>query len=201
MPITSADTVQITLEDAEIHDLVVQANELALNIVDRRDLHQRDHLERVINVLLGDTAEYMVIKWLQSNGKTARSSVDKKSGEPDAGHDLIVISNSTTKEVECSVKSSLSVYKDLDGILNEFRLATKRSELKKINIQVYFWLEPRGNPRITVPSTNKAAVIGWFTDEDVAKGGFTKYATESRETPNIILREARSMRSLLDLLQ
>jgi hypothetical protein len=201
MPITSADVIQFPLEDSEIHDLVVQANEIALHIVDRSDLHERDHLERVINVLLGDIAEVMVIKWLQSNDKSAKSSVDKKSGEPDAGHDLIVVSKKTGREVECSVKSSLSVYKNLEQIPDEFRLATKRSELKSINIQVYFWLEPRGNPRVTVPSTNKAAIIGWFTKEDVESDGFTRYATEARETPNIRLREARPMRSLLDYLQ
>jgi hypothetical protein len=201
MAITSNDAVIVALEDAEIHELVAQANEIALNIIDRTDLHERDHLERVINVLLGEIAEYIVIKWLQGNGKTVRSSVDKKSGEPDEGHDLIVISNQTGQEVECSVKSSLSVYKNLEEIPNEFRLATKRSELRAINIQVYFWLEPRATPRVTVPSTNNAAIIGWFTKQEVEQGGFTQYATENRQTPKIRLNEARSMQSLLGLLR
>jgi hypothetical protein len=133
MPITSDDAVRVALEDAEIHDLVVQANEIALNIVDRSDLHGRDHLERVCNVLLGETAEFMVIKWLQSNGKFVKPDVDKKSGKPDAGHDLIVKKRGTKEEIQCSVKSSLSAKFDLDKIISDFTLATKRSELRPIN--------------------------------------------------------------------
>ncbi len=201
MSLTSADAVQIALDDKEIHDLVIQANELALTIVDRSDLHERDHLERVINVLFGDIAEVMVIKWLQANGKSARSSVDKQSGRPDAGHDIIVISKRTGQEVECSVKSSLSFLKTLEQIPNEFRLATKRSELKTINIQVCFWLKLFTRPRVTVPSTNNAAIIGWFADTDFEGDRFAQYATENREAPSILLKDARTMQSLLDNLQ
>ena len=80
------------------------------------------------------------------------------------------------------------------------RLATKRSELKDVNIQVYFWLSLTNEPRITVPSTNNVAIIGWFTKADVERGGFTTYKTEDRQTPNIKLSEARPMDELLNYI-
>ena len=118
MAITSKDAVKIKLEENEIYQLIEQANNLALNIVDRKDLHERDHLERVINVIQGEIAEYIVIKWLKSQNKTVRSAVDKTAKKPDSGHDIIVKSKKTGAEIECSIKSSLSFKYDLEGIIN-----------------------------------------------------------------------------------
>ena len=200
MAITSKDAVRIKLEDAEIYQLIEQANKLALNIVDRKDLHERDHLERVINVILGEIAEHLVIKWLQSQNKTVRSAVDKTAGTPDLGHDIILKSKKTGAEIECSIKSSLSFKYDLEGIIKIMSPATKRSELKTVNIQVYFWLSLTNEPRITVPSTNNVAIIGWFTKDDFKKGDFTPYKTEDRENPTIKLSEARPMDELLNYI-
>lgn len=201
MPITVSDVVRVALENAEIHRLVKQANDIAAHIVDRRDLHARDYLERVINVLLGETAEFMVIKWLEANGKFVESSVNKQSGEPDAGHDLIVRKKTTGEEIQCSVKSSISAKFGLSKIISDFTLATKRSELKPINIQVYFWLEMDSTPRLTLPAADRAAIIGWFAEKDLRQTEFKSYEREQREAPAQKLKDARPMQSLLDWLQ
>lgn len=201
MAITGGDAIRVALEASEIHDLIAQANEISLNIVDRPDLHERDFLERFVNVLLGETAEFMVIKWLQSNGKYARSGVDKKSGAPDAGYDLIVRKKGTGEEIQCSVKSSLAAKFGLEKIISDFTLATTRSEVRAVNIQVYFWLEIDRTPRLTLPASDRAAIVGWFAQKDLTGENFSRYKTERRESPAAKLSEARSMRSLLDFVE
>jgi hypothetical protein len=201
MAITKNDVIYVKLNNEEIGELILQANEIAKSIIDRNDLHERDHLERVINVALGEIAEKMVIMWLTKNRKTVRSASDKASGKPDMGHD-VVVKRLDGRELLCSIKSSLSVYKDVEGIINEFTLATKKSELRDINIQVYFWLKLSGtSARVTVPSTNNAAIIGWFGNKDLKAGHFSTYSTEERQAPSIKLSEARSMNELLNYLQ
>ncbi len=199
MAITVNDIIKVALTDDELQNWLEVAARVAPHIRDRVDLHGRDYLERYINVAMGEIAEQMVIKWLHDNGKQARSAVDKTATVPDTGHDIIV-TNTNGKDVECSVKSSLSALKQEQGILSEFRLASKKSELRPVNIQVYFWLilnpPPRGS-RITVPSTTNAAIIGWATRGEIEAKGFTEYATEDRQSPKMKLHEMNTMQSLL----
>lgn len=200
--ITDKDLVYVEFNKAELDKCIEVAQYLSGHIVDRKDLHERDDLERFINVLMGEVAEQMVIKWLTSEGKSAESSVDKKAGKPDLGHDVRVY-RSTGSEAFCSVKSSLSVKLDANGILNICKMATKKSELRDINIQVYFWLTtvPKdGESRVTVPSLRQAAIIGWFTKDELIQ--FTTYKHEAgREAPAETLRAGRSMASLLKYLK
>ena len=77
-------------------------------------------------------------------------------------------------------------------------MATKASELRKVNIQVYYWLELNGESRTTVPSNDNMAIIGWIGENDVEE--FDTYNTEKRQVAKIKLRDVRSMQSLLDYL-
>lgn len=200
--ITTSDIVFVPLTKEELDYCIDTSQHLAGYIVDRVDLHQRDELERFNNILMGEVAEQMVIKWLRSEGKTAESAVDKLSNQPDFGHDIRLIKKNET-EALCSVKSSLSYKLNLTQILNICRIATKKSELRDINIQVYFWLtlEPKANEnRVTVPSIRQAAIIGWFAQKDLI--GFEKYKHEAgREVPVEVLSNSRSMASLLQYLK
>ena len=202
MAICVDDIVRVESSDEEVQSWLEMANQVAPHVKDRADLHARDYLERYINVAMGEIAEQMVLKWLQDNGKQAVSAVDKSAHVPDAGHDVILRSKSGG-DVYCSVKSSLSVFKQEQDILSEFRLATKQSELRKVNIQVYFWLvlrTPANQARSLVPSTRNAAIIGWATKKQVEEKGFERYATEERETPKMRLHEMCPMATLLNYI-
>ena len=84
-------------------------------------------------------------------------------------------------------------------ILDTFTIATKASELRKVNIQVYYWLKLKGENRITVPSNKNMAIIGWIGENDVKE--FGTYNTENRQVAKIKLRNIRTMKSLLDYLE
>ncbi len=200
MSVYECDMVVVNLEDKEIQVCLENAQFLCATINDREDLHVRSYMERYIDILMGEAAEWAVIKWLNSNGKYAVSAVDKKSGKPDLGHDIIVKKRSG-EEITCSVKSSLSAYKNtFDEILDTFHIATKMSEIRKINVQVYYWLNLHGNVyRTAVPSTDNMAIIGWAGENDITR--FSTYNGEDRQVADMKLRDMRSMQSLLDYLQ
>lgn len=189
------------LEKSEIDGCIKTAMHLSGHIIDRKDLHVRDDLERFINILMGEVAEFMTIKWLHSNNKYARSAVNKTSNSPDLGHDIEVKKKNTNDLLSCSVKSSISYKFSPLEILENCRLATKKSELRDINIQVYFWLtlDPKpNNSRVTVPSIRQSAIIGWFGKKDLKE--FATYNHERREAPADILKDGRTMNSLLSHL-
>lgn len=201
--INANDVIYINnIDKEELNICIENAKNISFGIVDRKDLHDRDILERFNNVLMGEIAETMIIKWLKNNGKFAESTVNKNSNTPDKGHDILV-KKVTGEDVYCSVKSSLSARYDIEGIIKNFKLATKKSELADINIQVYFWLslnpKDKKSHRITVPSITQSAIIGWFGKKDIDK--FTTYNHENREVPSDVLEHSRAMESLLKMLK
>lgn len=199
MPVNRDTVIKIALSKEELSVCTKNTQILFETMSDRPDLHLRGNMERYIDIMMGEAAEAAVIKWLGQNGKYAVSAVNKRSGKPDAGHDILLM-NKQKREIECSVKSSLSVYKDnIDDILDTFTVATKASELRKVNIQVYYWLKLKGENRITVPSEKNMAIIGWIGENDVTE--FDRYSTENREVAKLRLRDIRAMESLLDYLE
>lgn len=198
MAVTRDTIVKIQLSESDMHICTENAQILCETMIDRRDLHARGYMERFIDILMGEAAEAAVINWLLQNGKYAVSAVNKRSGNPDLGHDIILKDIRGT-EIKCSVKSSLSAYKStIDDILDTFTVATKASELRKVNIQVYYWLKLKGEPRITVPTERNMAIIGWIGENDVKE--FGTYSTENRQAPKMKLRDTRPMHSLLEYL-
>lgn len=199
MAIDESKVIRIALSEKEMGLCTENTQILCETISDRLDLHLRSYMERYIDIMMGEVAEAAVIKWLRQNGKYAVSAVNKYSGKPDSGRDII-LKDKYKREIECSVKSSLSVYKDsIDDILDTFTVATKASELRKVNIQVYYWLKLKGKNRITVPSDKNMAIIGWIGENDVKE--FGTYSTESRQVAKLKLRNIRTMQSLLDYLK
>lgn len=196
------DAVFVSLEDRDIQDCIEIASKLCKSMIDRRDLHTRSYMERYIDILMGEVAERAVIKWLTSKGKYAVSAVNKDAAAPDLGHDINVRSTSG-KSLRCSVKSSLSVYKsNVDDIIHNFTLASKKSELREINVQVYFWLALSGpSNRVTVPSNLNMAIIGWASEQDMQRSQFSSYNHEQRQCPGLKLSQIRSMESLLQYLE
>lgn len=194
--ISVTDVVKFEISQKDLLTCIEYAKGIMSAVIDRPDLHNRDDLERFNNILMGEVSEMMVMRWLHSNGKYAVSAVDKTSKQPDLGHDLHLRALIKGKEVPilCSIKSSLSALKDLDYIVNNFKLATKQSELREVNIQVYFWL-------VTTPNEfhpNRTTVLSLRGAKDL--GSFERYATEYREVPTEPLCKSRSMESLLHLL-
>ena len=201
MAIHAEDVIGPILTDDEIKECIDTARALLDNMRDRKDLHSRSCLERFNNILMGEIAERSVIKWIQMQGKFAKSAVNKKSGQPDEGHDIILHSK-TGNTITCSVKSSLSALKsNMDDILETFRLSTKKSEIRGINIQVYFWLDLTGKTRVSTPSNLNMAMIGWCGRKDLIGKDESTYATENRPVMNDYLKELRPMKSLLDILR
>lgn len=199
MAVNQDTVIKIALSDKELSICTENTQILCKTISDRSDLHLRGYMERYIDVMMGEVAEAAVIKWLRQNGKYAVSAVNKSSGKPDSGRDLI-LRDKQKREIECSVKSSLSVYKDnMNDILDTFTIATKASELRKVNIQVYYWLKLKGENRVTVPSDKNMAIIGWIGENDVEE--FGTYNTEKRQVAKLKLRNIRTMQSLLDYLE
>ena len=199
--VNAENVIRFEISQADLATCIENAKNIMSAITDRHDLHSRDDLERFNNLLMGEISEMTVLKWLHSEGKYAESIVDKTSRKPDLGHDLR-LRKTNGDFIRCSIKSSLSALKDLNYIIHNFKLATKQSELREVNVQVYFWLviNPPGNhqSRTTVLSLRNSAIIGWFGINDLSN--FESYATENREGPTKTLREARSMESLLELL-
>lgn len=197
--LTVDKVIKEKMTDGEIEQCIKTAEFLCETVVDRKDLHERDYLERYIDILMGEIAEQSVIKWFHDHDKYAKSAVDKTSGKPDLGHDIILKSRNN-KEILCSVKSSLSVFKsDMQDILDTFTIATKKSEIRQVNIQVYYWLSPKTNPRVCVPNHENMAIIGWVANNDIQS--FGTYSTEGRESPaQVKLRQIRSMESLLQYI-
>ena len=111
MQLKSSDVIKSVLTDEEIQECIGTAQILLKSMQDRGDLHARGVLERYIDIVMGEIAEQSVIRWIQGQGKFAESAVDKTSGKPDAGHDIIFHSRDG-REISCSVKSSLSVHYD-----------------------------------------------------------------------------------------
>ena len=196
-----SDVIQFEISHEDLVICIENAKNIMSAVVDRKDLHSRDDLERFNNLLMGEISEMTVLKWLHSKGKYAVSAVDKTTAKPDLGHDL-QLRKTDGSYIRCSIKSSLSALKDLNHIVSHFRLATKQSELREVNIQVYFWLviNPTGDnkSRTTVLSLRNSAMIGWFGLKDL--NSFEHYPTEDREVPTRPLSEARSMESLLSFL-
>ena len=199
MAVNQDTVIKIALSENDLSSCIDNTQILCETISDRSDLHLRSYMERYIDIMMGEVAEAAVIKWLKQNGKYAVSAVNKSSGKPDSGRDII-LRGKHKQEIECSVKSSLSVYKyNINDILDTFTIATKASELRKVNIQVYYWLKLKGENRITVPSNKNMAIIGWIGENDVKE--FGTYNTENRQVAKIKLRNIRTMKSLLDYLE
>lgn len=207
MTVTPSGVIARQLSQADLAQCIQAAASLFPHIVDRKDLHQRDDLERFIDVLMGEVAELMAIRWLRDNGKFAVSAVDKTSGSPDLGHDVWVIDRQSQRLAKTSIKSSISAQLSLERILAEMKLATKKSELRDFNMQVYFWLTinppktgnpPKAGHRIVVPTVNQSAIMCWFADDDLRNGTFAAYNGEGREAPDIPLTAGRAMETFLD---
>ena len=198
--VNKADTVMCNLSNEEIRAGIVTSLDLIDSVIDRGDLHDRSYLERFIDLILGEISEKIVIKWIRQNGKYAESAVDKKSRKPDMGHD-IWLKNKNGEKIKCSVKSSLSALKsDMDAILCSFKIASKKTEIREVNVQVYFWLEIYNNPRTTVPSDTHAAMIGWAGRNDISECTETAYATERRKKVQLYLKDLRPMEELLQYI-
>ena len=194
------DTVPYGLSPAQLKECIANALPLTDSITDRSDLHNRSYLERFTDVLLGEISERMVIEWLHSQGKYAESAVDKHAEHPDLGHD-IWIKHKNGKIIKRSVKSSLSALKtNMKDILSTFSPAFKANEIRDVNIQVYFWLNLYQNPRVSVPSENNAAVIGWMTGKALKSCSQQAYATEQRKKADTRLTDMRAMNDLLQWL-
>lgn len=86
--ISKEDTVNIDLSKDELNQCINNSKLVLENLVDRKDLHKRDDFEKFNNILMGEIAEFVVLKWLRANNKYAVSSVVKNSGVPDNGHDI-----------------------------------------------------------------------------------------------------------------
>jgi hypothetical protein len=201
--ITEADIEKFQIDLPTLNTCISNAQGLIATMIDRANLHARDDLEKFFNVLMGEVAEQMVLGWLKEKGKSAASVVNKASGQPDAGHDLVLLDTSG-KSLLCSIKSSFSFAKQPGEIIKVFKLATTPSELRDINVQVYFWIDPykqAGQPRTTLPSLTNCALIGWFGKADLEKQVFSNYNGEMRQVPVTSLEDARSMSSLLPFIQ
>lgn len=199
--ITVNDIIRIDLSKDELNDCIDNAQMVLRNLLDREDLHERDDLERFHNILIGEIAEKMVLKWLLQQGKRAISTVDKSSGLPDAGHDIELLTVEG-KVIQCSVKSSLSFKMGLEGIIQNFKLASTKSEIREVNIQVYFWLDltpPNSQSRTSVPTVRNSAIIGWFGANDL--NSFEAYKHEQRMAPTKPLKTARPMSELLKYIE
>lgn len=194
------DVVFVPLNPQNLNTAIDNAQIILDSIIDRGNLHSRDKLEQFNNILMGEIAEQMVMQWLSDNGKFVQSSVDKNSGVADLGHDLYLKNRKNNEIITCSIKSSLSYSKGLDGILQYFKLATTPTELRSVNIQVYFWLDlnPQIGSRTTVTSFKHSAIIGWFGYNDLIE--FDSYNREKRLAPVQTLQNARTMQELLDYL-
>lgn len=198
--ITIDDIVHVDISRDEFNECIESAKSVLQHLMDRANLHERDDLERFINILMGEVAESMVIAWLNEHKRFNRRDADKSAGVPDAGHDLVLRSTQNA-EIRCSIKSSLAYKLNLESILNQSKLATTSSELREVNIQVYFWLSlnpPRGQPRVTVPTIRQSVIIGWFGNHDI--NTFTTYNREQRQAPDTTLRNARPMGDLLKFI-
>lgn len=193
------DIISVNINEDDIKDCIERATHISKSIADRTDLHSRDYLERFINVLMGEIAEHIVITWLRQNNKFVESAVDKTSDKPDLGHDLW-LKKYNGDRIKCSIKSSISALKSPKDILTTFTIATKESEIRDVNIQVYFWLDlfAKDNNRLSIPSTKNCAIICWCGKKDIKS--FTEYKTEKRQTANKKLQELRTMRSLLNFI-
>lgn len=201
--VSPEDIIPCDLTDDEIKECIATALRLADTMIDRADLHGRTYLERFIDLVMGEIAEQTVLKWVRENGKYARSAVDKASGVPDLGHDIYFkrAREGQTELVKCSVKSSLSVlYSERAKILSKFSLASKRSEIRDVNIQAYFWLQTSGSPRTTVPSTKNMGIIGWLGRNEAKGLKEQAYKTEKRPEIQVKLKELHPMSELLPFL-
>lgn len=193
------DIVPVTLTKDEFDQCVVTALEISHSIVDRHDLNGRDHLDRFINLLQGECAEHAVRSYFNSH-EIAAVSPDKLARRgPDKGIDLYLPAPNRSKPLICSVKSSTSYAFSPPALLDEMTLASTPKEVRDINIQVMFWLELKKRPRQVVPSLRNAAVIGWFTPDQLTT--FAPYSTQRREQSQIPLRQAHSMAELVKLLR
>lgn len=198
MDIMVKDVVGPVLQDEEIVECIETSLGLLNSMTDREDLHARSCLERFNNIVMGEIAEQTVIKWFRSRGKYAESAVNKKSGHPDEGYDII-LHGRDGNNVTCSVKSSISVYKNkMEDILEIFHLASKRSEIRQVNIQVYFWLNPNGYPRVCTPSNTNVAIIGWAGNKELLTKPEKYYPRENRRVIEMPLKELSPMEALLN---
>lgn len=201
-PINENDAVlNNILSEQDVSECITTTTKsLIKNMKDRKNLHKRSITERFNNILMGELAEAFVLKWLISQGINAESAVDKNSGLPDSGYDIII--HTEKRDIHCSVKSSLSVHKSrIEEILDSFTLSTTKKEVQDINIQVYFWYDLYGEHRVTLPSENNMAVIGWAGKRDLNAVDYDSYATEERTAPKIKLRELRPMSELILFLK
>lgn len=202
--VTVADIKFVALSEHDFQSCIDVAQKLCKTMIDRQNLHSRDVMEKFNNILMGEVAEMMVIRWLHDNGKYAVSAVDKNSGQADLGHDIYLKEKNTGVDIRCSVKSSLSYKLPPQQILQYSKLASTRGEMREVNIQVYFWLvlnPDRGANRVTTPSINNAAIFSWFGSKDIKPTEYSSYETEEREAPNTTLQNGRRMDTLLDFIE
>ena len=201
--VNKTDTIVCRLSNKELRECIATSTDMVGRIADRNDLHSRSYIERFINILMGEMSEQFVIKWIQAHGKHAESAVDKQSDKPDLGHDIWLMSTDG-RPIKCSVKSSLSAkIPDMDRILDTFKLASTKRELRDVNVQVYFWLEQdpkEGSARVTVPSETNAAIIGWIGKNDAENCSEKSYSTEKRPEIQLRLRELNRMEDLLQYI-
>ena len=202
MCIRKESVISPNLSKEDVNDCIVNATKILNSITDRKDLHGRSYAEQFQNIFMGELAEKAVLQYFRENGIYAVSAVDKDSGMPDSGYDIIVFDKHGI-ERHVSVKSSLSIYKQSpEDIINEtrFHLASKVGEICDINVQVYFWLVTRGTEtHVSVPSEQNMIIVGWAGSKDIT-GETASYSSEKREVVAVSLKELRPMEELLKFL-
>lgn len=210
MAVTSSDTIPVNdvLDVSAVVDAAERAMRILGRVRDRGDLHERDALERFLDVLLGQLAEAAVLKWLSGQGKKVEH-ISRTAVGSDPGYD-ITMQAATGSKVKISVKSSISacIY-DIKRILDTFNVAITENEARKadVHVQVYYRLRLGGasresgsgvaSPRVVVPSLREAILVGWIRGEDVTS--FASYNTESRQAAEMKLKDLHPMRDLLRL--
>lgn len=205
MAITAKDVRRVHITDDEVDEVHARSSFLARTIQDRKNLHDRSYQERLTDIEMGEFGELACLKYFHDHGKYAVSAVDKTSGRPDAGFDLILRCADGGKFFRCSVKTSLSVFKsDPEDIIATFQLGSTPKELSQVNIQVYFYynIHPKkGETRVTVLTVDNLIIVGWIGLLQALKMmGEGHYTGEDRPTVDIPLRNLNPMDELLEYL-
>lgn len=199
MPISPDDVVRLSCPVSEFYSAITYAYHVLTHQDANPSVVQYDPLHDFTKLLLDETAERLVLAWLQAQGKFAETAIEKGSSVPDLSHEIWV-SDIRGVKVKASVQTFLSTNKSvIEEILQTHWFSMNTDKVCGINFSVVFWLQLKEKPRIQLPSLRQVALMGWISDKNLRELGNIKGAGAEKRN-SIKMAELRTLHELLQFL-
>jgi hypothetical protein len=153
--------IKVSLELADFKECVERTIRTYRRLINRKDLPNRDDLEKFDAALQGEISELQVVRLFERSNGTAIVPDGRSGDGPDGGTDALLGGPSTSKPLRASIKSSVAIIPP-DKAQTIFSFAFTPTEISQadIFIQSIFHLDNDNHPSI-----EGSRLVGWLEQD------------------------------------